>query len=761
MSAYEQPVWAAFGPRDGRSGTITLTAPAGGADRAALIAAVATVLARYTGDLPRIAVYDDDWQVWDVPVDETLSRAEYAETVLANANQVADPGTPWPAVAVGPEPSEFPITIDVHNGHDALTLRYRDDAVDPTAAAWFLHCVETALTADAAEPVGTIDLVAGPHPAPALPGDGEPVRLDGDHTLHELVGAQVRKRPDAVAVTGDRYSLSYRELDDTANAIAAKLIALGARRGSRVGLALGRSPVLIAAILAVLKTGAAYVPLVPGNPVARLREIAEDADVTLLAGDTDELGELGLPTLVLDETALRDRAEPVAPTGAADDEAYLIYTSGSTGRPKGVVVPHRNVSALLDSARRYGFGFGGDDVWALFHTYSWDFSVWEIFGCLATGGRLVIVSETTARDASALRDLLADEAVTVLNQTPSVFTQLAEVDARRPNRLPVRLLMFSGEPLDMALMSRWLRRYPSERCQVVNMYGITETTVACTWQPVTSESAAVASRSVGYAIPGWQVDVVDEHDRRVPPGVPGEILLGGAGIVDGYHRRPELTAAKFLLARDGIPGNRWYRTGDRGRVLPNGELEYLGRADDQVKIRGHRVELGEIRERLLADPAITAAAVVAGTRGTGAGSEVLHAYVVGKGVDVDALGAAVREHLPEYMVPATITELTELPVTQNGKLDAARLPAPVAPAELRLRHTDDERPSELEHRMGALWAETLGVPVSLDDDLFLVGGNSLLAFSIVSRVREAGIGEVSVVDLYKTRTVRRFSALLG
>ena len=778
---FECPDWARFdtGGELGTGGTATATIDLGqlphsdGEQGTRLVfAATAAVLARFGGSPARIVLCpaDGGYEVHTVAVDETQTgRAYLAGIAAARGGAPNDSATPLPAVAVGGSgrrhQPEFPLLIELQAGaRPRLRCHYRRDRIAETTANWFLHGVRLlllALVGTPDDPLAAVDLVTKDHPAPVLPGDGAPVRLDGEHTLHELVARRAAERPDAVAVSDDRGTLSYRQLDDAANVIAQRLRLAGAGPSARVGVHLRRSSLLIATLLGVLKTGASYVPLVPGNPANRLDHVVDDADVRILVTDGRWPGSPPAHVLSVDENVLRERA-PDVPAGGPDDEAYLIYTSGSTGKPKGVVITHRQVCSLLDSAHRYGFGFGPDDAWALFHTYAWDFSVWEIFGCLSTGGHLVIVPESTARDAYQLHTLLDERRVTVLNQTPSVFAQLAAADADRPRRLAVRLLIFSGEQLDMRLMLRWFERYPESSCRVVNMYGITETTVACTWQPVTEHAARTASRSVGFAIPGWQVDVVDERDRRVPPGVTGEILLGGPGIVDGYHRRPELTAARFLFDRDGRSGSRWYRTGDRGRVLPNGELEYLGRADDQVKVRGHRVELGEVRSEILTDPRVRAAAVVLARRGRGEGDARLDAYVVGAGVDQVALGERLRANLPDYMVPDTITELDALPVTGNGKLDPDRLPEPAlrdAGAELLLGA--DEPVTELHRQVGRLWAQVLGTSVRLDDDLFLSGGNSLLAFTIVAEIRRAKLGKVSVQDIYRNRTVRGLADVLA
>jgi acyl-coenzyme A synthetase/AMP-(fatty) acid ligase len=385
----------------------------------------------------------------------------------------------------------------------------------------------------------------------------------------------------------------------------------------------------------------------------------------------------------------------------------------------------------------------------LFHSSAFDFSVWEIWGCLLTGGRLVVVPYFVSRDPERFRDLLAGEGVTVLSQTPSAFAPL--VDAAHVD-LRVRLVVFGGEPLDARMLLPWFDRHPESACRMVNMFGITETTVHVTAQTVTRAEALAASRSVGPALPGWRLYVMDPAGRLVPPGVAGEIYVGGAGVALGYLNQAELTAERFLP--DPYAGGTMYRSGDRGRLLPDGRLEHLGRLDSQVKIRGFRIEVDEIRSVLLEDPGVRAAAVVA-RRGDpdDAATARIDAYVVVAGTDTGSVRSRAARILPEYMVPATVTAVATLPLTANGKLDTSKLPAPALSAASK----PDSRPTgddDLADTLAGVWAEVLGVPVGPDDDFFELGGNSLFAVRIGAAMRARGLPAVRLRDLFRNPTIR-------
>ncbi|WP_131733081.1 amino acid adenylation domain-containing protein, partial [Actinomadura formosensis] len=399
-------------------------------------------------------------------------------------------------------------------------------------------------------------------------------------TIPALFEAQVAVRPDAPAVTFEGVSWSYAQVNARANRLARWLVERGVGPEQFVALALPRSADLVVAILAVLKAGAAYVPMDPDYPADRIAYMVQDARPVLTLGPDD------LDAEGYDDTDLGVVIDPAHP-------AYVIYTSGSTGRPKGVVVPHQNVVRLLGCTEQW-FGFGPDDVWTLFHSYAFDFTVWELWGSLLYGGRLVVVPYLTSRSPQEFLALLEKEKVTVLNQTPSAFYQLMAADGEHPGTdLALRYIVFGGEALDLGRLEDWYSRHREDAPTLVNMYGITETTVHVSYLALDRAYAATAPGSViGVGIPDLRVYVLDDRLQPVPPGVVGELYVAGAGLARGYLNRPGLSAERFVADPHGGPGTRMYRTGDVGRWLADGRLEYLGRADQQVQLRGFRIELG-------------------------------------------------------------------------------------------------------------------------------------------------------------------------
>ncbi|HEX6870741.1 MAG TPA: AMP-binding protein, partial [Micromonosporaceae bacterium] len=332
------------------------------------------------------------------------------------------------------------------------------------------------------------------------------------------------------------------------------------------------------------------------------------------------------------------------------------------------------------------------------------------------------------------------------------FSQLLDVDRRQPLPASIRLVIFGGEPLDTSLLRSWLDRHPESSCRLVNMFGITETTVHVTAQTVTRIEALTASRSVGRPLPGWHVYVMDERGDLLPPGVPGEIYVGGYGVSGRYLNRPELTANRFR--GDPFGAGLVYRSGDRGRLLPDGRLEHLGRLDNQVQVRGHRIELGEIRARLLEAPEVAAAAVLLRADPADPISARLDAYVVGP-VDLEPVRGYAARFLPDYMMPATFTVLPALPLTPNGKVDLARLPEPDQIAEPVVAD------GTVESRVRAAWERVFGIRVAHDDDFFALGGNSLLAVQLLAALRAAGLPAVGVPQLYRHRTIARLTAFMA
>ncbi|MEU5658023.1 amino acid adenylation domain-containing protein [Streptomyces sp. NPDC047737] len=592
---------------------------------------------------------------------------------------------------------------------------------------------------------------------PAHPPLARPERIDA------AVAAVAASRPDAVAVSFESDRLTYRELDSRADRLAHALRALGVADGDRVGVCLDRSAELVVTLLAVLKAGATYVPMDPAYPRERLSYTTEDAELAVVVTDRQDFP--GGGTVRVIGTAELARLAPGTCEGpppsatGPHDPAYVIYTSGSTGRPKGVVIPHVNVLSLM-AATREDFALGADDVWTLFHSSAFDFSVWEIWGCLLTGGRLVVVPYWVTRSPEDFHRLLVQERVSVLSQTPSAFAHLMDVERDGAGPAPVRLVVFGGEGLEPRMLLPWFDRHPESRCRVVNMYGITETTVHVTAQTVTREEALTGSRSVGHALPGWWVRVADPEGRPLPVGVAGEIHVGGAGVAAHYLNRPDLDGQRFLT--DPLTGERTYRSGDKGRLLPDGRLEHLGRLDNQVKLRGFRIELDEIRAVLLDDPQVAAAAVVLNrTDPQDPATAQLDAYVVLEGDDTAGVRQRAARYLPEYMVPSTVTALDRMPLTPNGKLDARGLPspAPVKAAAVEAGGTDPAASQDaFTSDLLEVWQEVLGVPVGPDDNFFDLGGNSLLAMRVGAALRRRGGTAVAMRDLYMSPTIRQLAA---
>ncbi|UTX28715.1 pyoverdine non-ribosomal peptide synthetase PvdD [Pseudomonas aeruginosa] len=586
-------------------------------------------------------------------------------------------------------------------------------------------------------------------------------------TLQQRFEEQARQRPQAVALILDEQRLSYGELNARANRLAHCLIARGVGADVPVGLALELSSLdMLVGLLAILKAGGAYLPLDPAAPEERLAHILDDSGVRLLLTQGHLLEHLprqaGVEVLAIDGLVLDGYAESgPLPTLSADNLAYVIYTSGSTGKPKGTLLTHRNALRLF-SATEAWFGFDERDVWTLFHSYAFDFSVWEIFGALLYGGRLVIVPQWVSRSPEDFYRLLCREGVTVLNQTPSAFKQLMAVacSADMATQQPaLRYVIFGGEALDLQSLRPWFQRFGDRQPQLVNMYGITETTVHVTYRPVSEadlEGGLVSP--IGGTIPDLSWYILDRDLNPVPRGAVGELYIGRAGLARGYLRRPGLSATRFVPNPfPGGAGERLYRTGDLARFQADGNIEYIGRIDHQVKVRGFRIELGEI-EAALAGLAGVRDAVVLAHDGVG-GTQLVGYVVADSAEDAERLRESLREslkrHLPDYMVPAHLMLLERMPLTVNGKLDRQALPQPDASLSQQAYRAPG---SELEQRIAAIWAEILGVErVGLDDNFFELGGHSLLATRVISRVRQEQQLDASLKALFERPVLEAFA----
>ncbi|KAA6211574.1 non-ribosomal peptide synthetase [Streptomyces filamentosus] len=657
----------------------------------------------------------------------------------------------------------------VEDGTVTGYLPYNDELFDDSTLGSFFDRMHRLLE-DAVRrpdtPVADLDLLGAGERARLLGTPAAPPAGTGT-TLHERFTATAARHADRTAVTFEDERQDYATLERRSNRYAHALRALGAGPGRNVGVHLDRCADLPAVLLGVLKTGAAYVPVDADNPPERTAVQFADANCAAVVTTADLAArhpDPAPPALLLDGDGGEDplAAFPDTPVPASGVDsgapAYIIYTSGSTGVPKGVVVSHANALRLFTSAEEH-FDFGPDDVWTMFHSHAFDFSVWELWGALLHGGRLVVVPHWVTRAADEFAALLADEGVTVLNQTPSSFAQVSRIVLERKPELALRYVVFGGEALEPTSLADWFAAYGDDAPRLVNMYGITETTVHVTHRRITAADAAATDSVIGDPLRDLALYVLDEDLHPVPPGVPGELFVGGAGVALGYLGRPDLTADRMLPDPfTAEPGARMYRSGDLARRLPGGELCYLGRADGQVKIRGHRIELGEIRSALLALPGVVDAVVV--TQADATGSLRLVAYVVpAEGVETTGreLRRALGRGLPEWMVPTVYETLDAIPLTRNGKLDRRALPDPGAGPDARARvHVPPE--TDTEKALAEIWQELLRLPqVGLDDDFFHIGGHSLMVVQLVSRIRERLGREVPIAGLFQHPGLREMA----
>lgn len=569
--------------------------------------------------------------------------------------------------------------------------------------------------------------------------------------------AEVARRfGDRPAVRCDGREMSYQQLDEASSALAAAIANQIGQVRRPVGILLERSPDMIVAALAVVKTGTCYVPLDPLVPAGRLQLILEDAAPSLVITSTAHSGTVpdGIPVLRAGEEPGELRHAWRQPTVDGSAPAYVIFTSGTTGRPKGAQVSHASLLHLLASTGQV-FPFGHADVWTMFHSFGFDFAIWETWGPLLSGGCVVIVPHDVARDPVEFRRLLRDESVTVINQTPKAFAQLADEDLRHSDRLPLRLVLLGGEALRFSALRPWAAKYGDDEPRLVNIYGPSEAAVIASYYPLCRDDLDQEKSLIGRPLPGLDFVLVDERLAPVTAGTTGEIVITGPSVAIGYIARDDLTRERFVDVRSSSGALvRGYRTGDLARRTDGENYEYRGRNDDQVKIRGYRVEPGEVESALSALESVSKAAVV--SRDLPDIGMSLVAYVVSAAPGDDSpavLRAALSVMFPEYMIPRAFVFLDDLPLTHHGKLDRGALPDPVLPSYAE--DGSDVRDDDIEAKLlGVTRALLHNAEVTPASNFFEAGGHSLLANRLLAWIRAELGAEVTLRALFRQPTVR-------
>ncbi|WP_406099402.1 amino acid adenylation domain-containing protein [Streptomyces sp. NBC_01013] len=686
----------------------------------------------------------DTLVVFDVPTDVDALRGPDDELAITG---IVNEGAP-----------HYPLTLVVERapgGRPRFNLIHDGALLRESSAAAILRTFTRTLTGLLTRPDSLVEGLAPEE-------DRRPVPVTPT-TLDALFDAAALRDPAARAVTqcaldGGSRSLTYGELATAKAGLASALRAAAVGPGGRVAVAVPRSLEQVVALVAIVTAGGAYVPLDLAYPDERLEYILADAAPQAVLVDRDQrerfaalLTRAGVAARVLvlgDELPQADGPVPEHAGPGPDDPAYVIYTSGSTGRPKGVVVPHSCVVALLANTRS-DMDFGPRDVWVQFHSYSFDFAVWELWGALAHGGELLVPDYALTRSPMDFHRLVRERGVTVLNQTPSAFHRFVEADRHAGEPVTaLRRIIFGGEALDPARLRSWVERYGTGSPGLVNMYGITETTVHVTHRVLTDEDFGVGVSPIGGPVPGLETHLLDDRLRPVPPGRVGAIYVAGDQVALGYLGRPGLTAGRFVANPFAGDGSRMYHTGDLARRTLDGELEFVGRADDQVQLRGFRIELGEVESAIRELDGVVDVAVTVADSG-----DHLVAHVVGP-VPGDLTGL-LSAKLPVHMVPGRVRCVDALPLTVNGKLDRKALTADAGADTLPGAATG----SALAALVGVFGDTLPGSAVDADTDFFMAGGDSILAITVINRARALGL-PIAPRDVFLLKTPRALAAEL-
>jgi iturin family lipopeptide synthetase A len=670
--------------------------------------------------------------------------------------------------------SKFEIYMSVFEVNDRLMMEihYNSDLFDVSTidriAGNFQKLLEN-LVANPEQRLSSVALLTDAEYYTLVDQRNDIALYPSDKCIHSLFEEQVKRSSDSVAVVFKQQKLTYRQLNERANQLARHLQTLGVGAEVLVGICVERSLEMVVGLLGILKAGGAYVSLDPNYPTERLNYTLADGEIKVLLTQESLLSSFSsYPERVIcldtDWETIKQRSGHNLETNVgADNLAYVIYTSGSTGTPKGVTIEHKNVARLFAATQSW-YQFNSNDVWTNFHSIAFDFSVWEIWGALFYGGRLVVVPHNVTRDPFAFYQLLCSERVTVLNQTPSAFTQLMAIEKRVDTplkELSLRLVIFGGEVLELQNLKPWFSKHGDRHPQLVNMYGITETTVHVTYRPLTINDLSNSGSPIGRPLPDLQVYILDDNLQAVPIGVKGQMYVGGSGLARGYLNRQQLSWERFIpnLFDEGL-GKRLYKTGDLARYLPNGEIEYLGRIDHQVKIRGFRIELGEIEAVLNSHFQIQQAVVLA-TKDTSENKRLV-AYVVSEKetLSTHQLREFLQQQLPAYMIPSAFVVLDTLPLTLNGKIDRQALPDPDA-VRPELQQAFVAPRDALEHQLTHIWQDVLGLQtIGVNDNFFDLGGHSLLALHLMGQINKQFAQNLPLTMLFQSPNIEQLANAL-
>jgi len=574
-------------------------------------------------------------------------------------------------------------------------------------------------------------------------------------TIQELFEEKVEDTPENIAVKFANYSITYRQLNEKSNRLARVLQLYGAGPNQIVAIVVERSIDMIVGIMAILKSGSAYMPIDPNYPEERIRYTLEDSGAGIVLTQSSFINMIkyeGKMICLDNESSYCDNGTNLEKINEPRDLAYVIYTSGTTGKPKGAMIEHRNVVRLLRNDA-FQFEFSNQDVWTMFHSFCFDFSVWEMYGALLYGGTLIVLPKSISRNPSEFLKLLITENVTVLNQTPTAFYSLMNEDLQEvKSDLKLKYVIFGGEALKPIALKQWKTRYP--QVKLINMYGITETTVHVTYKEISKEEIESNIRNIGKPIPTLTTYIMDNNMKLVPLGVIGELCVGGEGVGRGYINRPELTKNRFVENPYKL-GERLYKSGDLAKLLPNGDLEYIGRKDHQVKIRGHRIELGEIERVLLDNENIKDIVVVVDERHDS--DKYLTAYFVSnQRISIAELREKLKKTLPDYMIPAFFVQLEKIPMNSNGKVDRKALPQPTVNTSNGIEYVSPQ--NEIEEKLVMMFSKVLDIEkIGINDNFFDIGGNSILLIKLHALLDTEYPSVLSVAEMFSYPTVRKLA----